>query len=539
MILTAGEAPLQAGKPADGGKDIPVADEGQGRRRRSRGRRRGRQDAHREESRQEQEDASKGDISADDLSSEVDNDAEEKQEESGKSTRRERQSVAPGTPGSPMDFWRSGRARSARARRPTAEGASSGPQGLVARITNMYLPPWVPVVGIIVVVFGILGLLFVVRSATGAPRIGEDHWHAPYTFWVCGEKQAPAPTWEKGVHTHGDGIIHIHPYISSEEGTGARLAKWFEYGGGKLDGDEVRLPGSPDTWKNGDICPEGTPEAGAEGEVQVFVNGEKIDYDTFVPHDGDIVRIVFGASEEVVELDDRIVLDENGVTREIPITITQPDDNDESSTTFTPSQISVDLGEKVKLIVTNDDEVSHGLVVRGFNVDSQSDDFVTVADGKDPKTGSNILEPGESGFAVIQFNDPGQPVEFYDPATIATGSATGTITITNTQVTPTPGADDTFDEEIDVTITDGAFDPDEITVNAGDRVKLNLINEGDFGHNMYIAGPDGEFFTDDDIHSDDIAPGETVELIIGLEAGTYEFLDQFNPETMTGTLIIE
>jgi hypothetical protein len=60
----------------------------------------------------------------------------------------------------------------------------------------MYFPPWVPVVGIIFVVFGILALLFITRSATGAPRIGEDHWHATYTFYACGEKQPAAPTWE-------------------------------------------------------------------------------------------------------------------------------------------------------------------------------------------------------------------------------------------------------------------------------------------------------------------------------------------------------
>ena len=136
---------------------------------------------------------------------------------------------------------------------------------------------------------------------------------------------------------------------------------------------------------------------------------------------------------------------------------------------------------------------------------------------------------------MIQFNDLGQPVEFYDPTT----TATGTITITDTEVTPTPGPDETFDEEIDVTISDGAFDPDEITVNAGDRVKLNLINEGEFGHNLRIAGPDGEFFTGDDVISDDIIPGETSELIVELEAGTYDFWDDFNQNVMTGTLTVE
>ena len=132
---------------------------------------------------------------------------------------------------------------------------------------------------------------------TLAPRIGEDHWHAAYEFVVCGEVQPPAPTWfGSGVHTHSDGIIHIHPFTPSEEGAGARLVKWFEYGGGLLDGDEVRLPGSPITYANGDECPDGTI-----GVVQVFVNGERLrDYEGYIPADGDRIAIVFGPERDFV-----------------------------------------------------------------------------------------------------------------------------------------------------------------------------------------------------------------------------------------------
>ena len=132
---------------------------------------------------------------------------------------------------------------------------------------------------------------------TGAPRVGEDHWHAAYEYIVCGELQPPAPTWSgSGVHTHGDGVIHIHPFRQSEEGAGARLARFFEYGGGVLDDDEVRMPGSSVTYRNGDECPDGTI-----GVVQIFVNGEHMmDYERYIPQDGDRIEIVFGPKRDFV-----------------------------------------------------------------------------------------------------------------------------------------------------------------------------------------------------------------------------------------------
>ena len=128
----------------------------------------------------------------------------------------------------------------------------------------------------------------------GSPRIGRDHWHAVYQVFVCGEQQANFPTWESGVHTHGDGVIHIHPFVPSEEGEGARLVKWFEYGGGRLTQSEMRIPGSRRTYKNGDECDDG-----GEAVLQVFVNGERLDdWRDYIPQDGDRVRIVFGRPEE-------------------------------------------------------------------------------------------------------------------------------------------------------------------------------------------------------------------------------------------------
>ena len=519
-----------------------MADEEQGKRRR-RGRRRGRKDANdRPQDSAGKDDLSRGDVSGEDIASDIDasdvadlpETADEEPKDVGKAGRRERTGAAVGGGEvSPMDFWRSGRMRSARERR--AGTGPSEPKNFLQRITGMYLPPWVPVVAIIFVVFGVLGLLFVVRSATGAPRIGVDHWHANYTYYVCGEKQPQSPTFEGvGVHTHNDAIIHIHPSSQESEGAGARLTKWFGYGGGKLDGDEIRLPGSATTYKNGDECPDGTI-----GEVQIFVNGVKLpDYKRYLPKDGDRIRMVFGPSEEQVQLDDRIVIAEEAATREIAITVNQTGEA-ETSTIFTPSSVSVNAGEVVKLVLENVDEVSHGLRLAGVDGDyGTSDDFVVVPEGSDSEKADqgDIIEPGGFGFVIIRFDDAGS-FEFRDPTVI---TATGTIVVEAVAATETPAPADEFEVELDVDMLDGVYEPDVLLIDVGTRVKLNLNNLGEFVHNLRIAGLDGEYETEDDIVSEDVLPGETGELIFELDVeGPYIFRDDFRRETMTGDLIVQ
>lgn len=126
-------------------------------------------------------------------------------------------------------------------------------------------------------------------SAQDGPHIG-DHWHASYVVFICTSQQLPFRLWEGGVHTHDDGIIHIHPTVPSEEGDGATLARWFEYGGGLLTQTQMRMPGTDQTLTNGDPCPDGVP-----GILQVFANSERLDnWIDYIPQHGDEVVIVFG-----------------------------------------------------------------------------------------------------------------------------------------------------------------------------------------------------------------------------------------------------
>jgi len=394
----------------------------------------------------------------------------------------------------------------------------------------------VPVVGIIFVVFGVLAVLFITRSVTGAPRIGKDHWHATYTYFVCGEKQPNAPTWEGvGVHTHGDGVIHIHPFQTNEEGAGARLVKWFDYGGGKLDDDEIKIPGSSVTHKNGEKCPDGTT-----GEVQVTVNSQKLsDWSRYIPKDGDRVRMDFGPPQDQFQLEDRIVLPEEQATRTVELNVA----GDESETAFDPASIQLKAGETVKVVLKNTADVSHGMRFAGAdNEYDTGDDFVVVPVGSDPQKADqgDVIQPGGEGFTVIRYDEGGES-QFKDPTASNPDTqepfATGTVVVTDAP-SATP-VEDVVEQEKDVGMKDNLYEPDAITLVAGKEFRLNLDNQGKFAHNLRIAGPDGEFETDDDIVSPDVAPGEKDDLTAQIdEAGEYAFRDDFHHD-MTGTLTIE
>ncbi len=447
-------------------------------------------------------------------------DKEQKPRDRGKASEKAG-SIAPSV--KPMDFWRSGSARSYR-EQPLPR---QGPARLWKRITGLYFPPWVPVVAIIFVVFGILGLLFISRTATGAPRIGADHWHATYQFIACGEKQPNAPAWEAGVHTHADGVIHIHPFSPSEEGAGARLVKWFEYGGGKLDKDEVRIPGSRTTYKNGDKCPDGT-----EGTVQVFANGEKLDnYTRYLPKDGDRVRIVFGPPEDVVTQDDRTIIPEGQATRTVDVTIT--DDGTDAGSKFETASIDVTTGETVKVVIKNAGQISHGFRVEGDDGQyDTTDDYVSNPD---------VIKPGEEGVAVVRLDTAGT-VEFRDETL---NEVTGTIVVREGEAstpTPTPGPDDDIRTKLDVTIGDTFYEPAQLNVFAATKFKIRLTNTGTFVHNLRIAGNDKTFDTDDDLVTtpDIIKAGEAGELVGQIDkTGTYQFKCDFHPTQMTGTITVK
>jgi hypothetical protein len=124
-----------------------------------------------------------------------------------------------------------------------------------------------------------------------AANLAGDHWHTAFEVDICGEWLAAQPQFEKpadnpnqatnvGIHTHGDHLIHTHPFVNSEEGNNANIAKFAGYGGWSVSSDSINAWTGPaskpkqTSWSNGDTCPFGKYK-GKKGVLTWAVDGKQ------------------------------------------------------------------------------------------------------------------------------------------------------------------------------------------------------------------------------------------------------------------------
>jgi len=97
----------------------------------------------------------------------------------------------------------------------------------------------------------VLGVLLIVASRGGGddtsipPRIAQDHWHAAYGVWACDRWLPPVQDQADpaGIHSHGDGVIHVHPFSARTAGENAVLDRFTEaIDGLDLSDDRLRVP---------------------------------------------------------------------------------------------------------------------------------------------------------------------------------------------------------------------------------------------------------------------------------------------------------
>ena len=133
--------------------------------------------------------------------------------------------------------------------------------------------------------------------------------------------------------------------------------------------------------------------------------------------------------------------------------------------------------------------------------------------------------------------------------------ATATATATPTDA-PTDGLDpqpdspqdveaqvtEAADGVVETTMEDNRFTRNNLKVPLNETTTIQLVNDGAAVHNLRIAGPDGEWSTDDDTVSDPelLQAGETavVEFTPTI-AGTYTFRCDFHPLEMGGVIVVE
>jgi hypothetical protein len=90
------------------------------------------------------------------------------------------------------------------------------------------------------------------KSEDDVPPVLGDHWHAAVGFFICDEFQPNLPEFESrvGIHTHGDGVIHIHPSSAGGAGENATLGTFLEGAGVTLTDTELKI--GDESWTEGD-----------------------------------------------------------------------------------------------------------------------------------------------------------------------------------------------------------------------------------------------------------------------------------------------
>jgi hypothetical protein len=77
------------------------------------------------------------------------------------------------------------------------------------------------------------------------PPTTADHWHAAYAVYDCDSILGPFPSERdtQGIHSHADGVIHIHPFGGGAAGENAQLEVFLEAMGVEVSPDGITGPG--------------------------------------------------------------------------------------------------------------------------------------------------------------------------------------------------------------------------------------------------------------------------------------------------------
>jgi hypothetical protein len=165
-----------------------------------------------------------------------------------------------------------------------------------------------PIAVVVVVVLGLLAIIYGRQTrpadGSGVPRVNDGsnadaHWHAAFGIYVCDtfqpkitgtleEKGIDPATGQEvllndkfkilGVHSHGDGIIHYHPYSTKSSGNRAKLGVFLDSYNIKLTDTELVMPPEQggEKWSTKD-----TKCDGKDTELKVVVWDSYSDKDTF------------------------------------------------------------------------------------------------------------------------------------------------------------------------------------------------------------------------------------------------------------------
>lgn len=153
-------------------------------------------------------------------------------------------------------------------------------------------PPWPPppappkrspvglVVGLcvgaaVVLVLGLVAAItFLGSRASQQPVANVDHWHAAYGVYVCDRYLAAVERNgdQNGIHSHGDGIVHVEPFNRLSAGSKATFRRFEE-------AEQLRITATSLRWLDGQVPVTADVSDGCDGqaaEIASFVDGKRV-----------------------------------------------------------------------------------------------------------------------------------------------------------------------------------------------------------------------------------------------------------------------
>jgi hypothetical protein len=115
--------------------------------------------------------------------------------------------------------------------RKVAKAAATAGQRDVSFVSRMGFPALIALICLLGI--GVVVYARSTREALASPVQNVDHWHAVYGVYSCDiegdDKYLPAfqsSQDDTGIHSHADGLMHIHPFFELSSGDNAQLRHW-------------------------------------------------------------------------------------------------------------------------------------------------------------------------------------------------------------------------------------------------------------------------------------------------------------------------
>lgn len=116
--------------------------------------------------------------------------------------------------------------------RKVAKAAATAGQRDVAFVSRLGFPALIALICLLGI--GVVVYARSTREALASPVQNLDHWHGVYGVYSCnitdGDKYLPpfqSTQDDTGIHSHGDGLMHIHPFFELSSGDNATLERWM------------------------------------------------------------------------------------------------------------------------------------------------------------------------------------------------------------------------------------------------------------------------------------------------------------------------